>query len=68
MCGECVFGNEKARSHPVSFPVKSTESPISDSGHIADLLMETDGLSSGVYLPPPPQQLFITKRLRLQIH
>lgn len=52
------------------------QSPISDSGHTADLLMETDGLSSGVYLthPPslPPQRLLTpsphtTWELRSQI-
>ncbi len=53
VCEGCVLGNEKAGCRPVSFPAKSTESPISDSGHTADLLMETDGLSSGVYSPPP---------------
>lgn len=53
VCEGRVLGNEKAGSCPVSLPAKSTESPISDIGHTADLLMETDGLSSGVYAPPP---------------
>ena len=49
VCEECVCGDKKAGSHPVSFP----DEKHSDSRQAADILIETDCLSPGIHPPPP---------------